>query len=116
MFPSSTFLSAAPVVANGASSDPNEGKEKEIDDGGSTREEIPDEVDGSTHLIQVKTLKRIDMVNEFSSAGFHGVFLSFFLYICVDYELFLTDAWLFMFTVTCIVHVYSSDIRPGLKH
>lgn len=63
---------AAPVVANGASSDPNEGKEKEIDDGGSTREEIPDEVDGSTHLIQVKTLKRIDMVNEFSSAGFHG--------------------------------------------
>lgn len=62
---------AAPLVANGASSDPNKGKEKEIDDGGSTREEIPDEVDGSTHLIQVKTLKRIDVVNEFSSAGFH---------------------------------------------
>ncbi|XP_074377245.1 nuclear matrix constituent protein 1 isoform X2 [Apium graveolens] len=63
---------AAPLVANGASSDPNKGKEKEIDDGGSMREDIPDEVDGSTHLIQVKTLKRIDVVNEFSSAGFHG--------------------------------------------
>ncbi|KAK1383449.1 Protein CROWDED NUCLEI like [Heracleum sosnowskyi] len=62
---------AAPLVANGASSDPNKGKEKEIDDGGSMREEIPDEVDGSTHLIQVKTLKRIDMVNEYSSAGLH---------------------------------------------
>lgn len=80
MFCSSTFFSAAPLVANGASSDLNKGKEKEIDDGGSMREEIPDQVDGSTHLIQVKTLKRIDIVNEFSSAGFHGVFLSFYIY------------------------------------
>lgn len=64
---------AAPLAANGALSDPSKGKEKEIDDGGSMREkEIPEEDDGSTHLMQVKTLKRIDVVNEFSSAGFHG--------------------------------------------
>ncbi|XP_063945127.1 nuclear matrix constituent protein 1 isoform X2 [Daucus carota subsp. sativus] len=65
---------AAPLVANGALSDPNKGKEKEIDDGGGIGEEIPDEVDGNTHLVQVTTLKkRINVVNEFSSAGFHGI-------------------------------------------
>lgn len=80
MFHSSTFFSAAPLVANGASSDLNKGKEKEIDDGGSMREEIPDKVDGSTQLIQVMTLKKIDVINEFTSAGLHGVFLSFYIY------------------------------------
>lgn len=98
----STFLSAAPLVANGALSDPKKGKEKEID-GVSMREEIPDEDDGSTHLMQVKTLKRIDVVNEYSSAGFNGVTLSPFIY--VHSELF--NRCLFVY-VYC--HVYSASI------
>lgn len=64
--------SAAPIAANGALPDPNKGKAKDIDDGGGRRGEIAGEDDGSTHLMQVKTLKSIEDVNEFSSAGVHG--------------------------------------------
>lgn len=72
MFHPSVF-SAAPIAANGALPDPNKEKEKDIDDGGGRRGEIAGEDDGSTYLMQVKTLKSIEDVNEFSSAGVHGV-------------------------------------------